>query len=122
MVLNKAISLSSEFIMKVEDAYKLLAEGAIEEAGSTRWDRIVIEIKIYEKMASFIYWCYEGDKKIQGNGSVPIDMKARIIDAVLFIRDDLIETTGDRIWGMEFSLTNEGKFNIEYSYTKPNGF
>lgn len=40
-------------------------------------------------------------------------------DACLFLRDDLIKTTGNRIWGLTFTLHPDEKFNIEYDYKKP---
>lgn len=40
-------------------------------------------------------------------------------DAALFLRDNLLQSTGDRIWGLTFTLYRDGKFNIEYDYNKP---
>lgn len=39
--------------------------------------------------------------------------------ALVFLRDDLLRTTGQRIWGLTFTLYPDGKFNIEYDYNKP---
>lgn len=43
-------------------------------------------------------------------------------DALLYLRDDLLKTTGQRIWGLTFTLYPNGKFNIEYDYNKPEGY
>jgi hypothetical protein len=43
-------------------------------------------------------------------------------DACLFLREDLLRTTGNRIWGLTFTLYSDGKFNIEYDYNKPEGY
>jgi hypothetical protein len=45
-----------------------------------------------------------------------------IQEAALFLRDDLLRTTGQRIWGLTFTLFPTGKFNIEYDYNKPDGY
>lgn len=44
------------------------------------------------------------------------------LDAALFIRDDLLSTTGQRIWGLMFTLYPDGKFNIDYDYKIPDGY
>ena len=38
------------------------------------------------------------------------------------LRDDLLATTGARIWGLTFTLHPEGKFKIEYDYNKPEDY
>ena len=43
-------------------------------------------------------------------------------NAALFLRDDLLRTTGQRIWGLTFTLYPDGKFKIEYDYNKPEGY
>ncbi len=45
-----------------------------------------------------------------------------ISDACFFLRDDLLRTTGQRIWGLKFTLYPTGKFNIEYDYNMPEGY
>ena len=42
--------------------------------------------------------------------------------ALYFLRDDLLRTTGQRIWGLTFTLFPDGKFKIEYDYNKPEGY
>lgn len=42
-----------------------------------------------------------------------------IQDACLFLRKHFYELTGNRIWGLTFTLYPTGKFNIEYDYNKP---
>ena len=45
-----------------------------------------------------------------------------ISDPCLFLRDDLLRTTGQRIWGLTFTLFPDGQFKIEYDYNKPEGY
>lgn len=42
--------------------------------------------------------------------------------AALNLRDDILITTGHRIWGVVFTLYSDGKFNIEYDYNEPEGY
>ncbi|MEO8121765.1 MAG: hypothetical protein ABI606_20885 [Rhodoferax sp.] len=44
------------------------------------------------------------------------------MDAALYLRDDLLKTTGERIWGLTFTLYPTGKFKIDYDYNKPEGY
>lgn len=45
-----------------------------------------------------------------------------VSDGVIYLRDNLLATTGQRIWGLTFTLYPDGKFNIEYDYNKPEGY
>ncbi|MBQ4862745.1 hypothetical protein J8L98_13695 [Pseudoalteromonas sp. MMG013] len=36
-----------------------------------------------------------------------------------FLRGNLLETTGDKIWGFTFTLYPDGQFNIDYTYDMP---
>lgn len=33
-----------------------------------------------------------------------------------------MRTTGQRIWGVTFTLYTDGKFDVEYNYNKPEGY
>ncbi len=105
--------------MNTEDAYRLIAQQSIEMAGTIVWERLIAEIKVYEKMSSVINWAYVDGKKIQGDGAASIHLNSQASQAVLFLRDNLLETTGQRIWGLTFTFTRDGNFNIEYDYEKP---
>lgn len=43
-------------------------------------------------------------------------------EACLFLRDDLLRTTNQRIWGLTFTLRPDGKFDLQYDYNKPQGY
>lgn len=45
-----------------------------------------------------------------------------IYDASLALRNHILNLTGDRIWGLTFTLYPNGKFNIEYDYQKPKDY
>lgn len=43
-------------------------------------------------------------------------MADKVLNASLFLRDDILQTTGERISGFVFTLQNDGKFHIDYQY------
>jgi hypothetical protein len=49
-------------------------------------------------------------------------MLLNVKKAFVFIRDHLLATTGQRIWGLTFTLYPDGKFNIEYDYQRPDWY
>ncbi|HEY0893706.1 MAG TPA: hypothetical protein VGE32_11665 [Cellvibrio sp.] len=108
--------------MNTEEAYQAIAQEAIEEAGDSLWDSVVVEAKIFEKASKVTHWIIFKGKKSQGNGDASSAAWGMASKGRLFLRDNLLETTGERIWGFTFTLTRDGNFNIEYDYEKPEGF
>jgi hypothetical protein len=104
-----------------EEAYNELAKAAHDFTRGRPWDIAVCQCQIYHKMASSSVWLVKDEAVVnQGLGwpTSGIDQ----CGAALFLRDNLLATTGDRIWGLTFTLYPDGKFNIEYDYTKPEGY
>lgn len=84
--------------------------------GESVWTCMVLKAQIYSGMVS-------GEFSIISANSVDETKYVKAIsEAVLFLRDDLLATTGDRIWGLTFTLYPDGKFKIEYDYNKPEGY
>lgn len=108
--------------MNVEKAYQVIATCAQLEAGSLSWDFLTVESKNFFKMAEIIHWVNQGGKRMQSNGAIDFDMSMKQLESILLIRDNLIETTGQRIWGLTFTLWPNGKFNLEYDYNKPDDY
>lgn len=105
----------------VEDAYNELARGIIDFVGGRAWDKALCCCKIYQKMASVNYLLEKSgdiDEKALGWPDTSIDSGK----AAIFIRDDIFEKNGNRIWGLIFTLHPDGKFNIEYDYNKPEDY
>lgn len=107
----------------VEEAYNALGRYVLAFIGNRAWEEAGCSCHIYSKMASGSHWLkhigmvdekggFEGDSDAMWDG----------LDAALFLRDDLLRTTGHRIWGLTFTLYPDGKFNIEYDYNKPEGY
>lgn len=105
----------------VEDAYQMLAQTALDFVKSRDWDKAYCRCHIFERMASSVNWLeYKDieDKKSLGWPAPGLSASS----AALFLRDDLLKTTGQRIWSLTFTLYPNGKFSIEYDYEKPKGY
>lgn len=105
--------------MNIENTYEKIAELCCLYAGSSKWDELILETEIFAKMASITQWIKFENKKIQASQGLPVSKTFELLNAILSIRDDLIKTTGKRIWGLTFTLFPDGKFEIEYDYNKP---
>ena len=61
----------------------------------------------------------ESGSLFDGGREVSLTETKQKTSAIRFLRDDLLRTTGQRIWGLTFNLYPDGKFKIEYDYNKP---
>jgi hypothetical protein len=117
--------LRSEVYMKfntVETAYSALADYLQAFVGDRRWDAATVDMKVFETMAKGAQsFEYQGLIDATGGFEGASDAIWTGLDAAIFLRDDLLKTTGQRIWGLSFTLYPTGKFNIEYDYDKPEG-
>ncbi|GAA6143881.1 hypothetical protein NBRC116584_37000 [Hydrogenophaga sp. 5NK40-0174] len=110
-------------VESVEHAYKLISTYLLAFADDRSWDLLACKIQIFEKMATGRQWLHVGGETVRQGGfrSSPYAVWDGM-DAALFLRDDLLRSTGQRIWGLTFTLYPDGKFNIEYDYNKPEGY
>ena len=107
----------------VENAYEVLAQYILSFVGSRSWDKGICKIGIFEKMAKGEQWLiFNGHKDEKGGFENDQTAIWNELDAAVFLRDDLLKTTGRRIWGLTFTLYPTGKFNIEYDYEKPEDY
>lgn len=90
--------------MNVESAYTTLSEYAIARAGDHDWRTIILSIDIFEKACSYDVCFFESDQKKQSQIETAIELDVALTNAALFLRDDLLINSGDRIWGLEFVL------------------
>lgn len=102
----------------VEDAYRELASGIVDFAAGRSWERACCKCEIYDKMASATYWL-EGSGNIDRDALGWPDSSINIGQAAIFIRNNILATGGQRIWGLTFSLFPDGKFDLEYDYSRP---
>lgn len=105
----------------VEQAYQMIKESITDFIKDRNWDRGICKCQIFSKMASSTHCLeYKGVEDSMALGWPSKGISAG--DAALFLRDDLLKTTGQRIWGLTFILFPDGKFRIEYDYDKPDGY
>lgn len=102
-------------INSVESAYEALGNGIIEFIAGRAWDFAQGKYEVAPGYTSH-RWSRTHDGIEDRKGDVPsTDSSA----ALTFLRENLLRTTGQRIWGLTFTLYPDGKFNIEYDYNKP---
>jgi hypothetical protein len=104
----------------VEQAHQELKDACIAFVRGRPWDSVTCHAVILNKMARIqIYLVH--DNRIERDRLAGTDAVAAPEDAALFLRDDLLKTTGERIWGLTFTLYPDGRFNIEFDCNKPRG-
>jgi hypothetical protein len=105
--------------MNVENAYRQLAQAVVSFCADSEWDSAGTKTSIFSKMTESNYWRRLGEEITENDRFPPFEIGSEASRAALFLRDNLQKTTGQRIWGITFTLYPDGKFNIEYDYTKP---
>lgn len=107
----------------IDQAYEYLTEYSLAFADGRPWDLIHVDFSIYFKMATADHFLiYKGNKINVGGFENNSDAIWTGLDATIFIRDYMVKVTGDRIWGLKFTLYPNGKFEIEYDYNKPKDY
>jgi len=109
-------------INTVEDAYQAIGRDIASFPNGRAWDLASGRYDVYSIMVSCKWWLENNgviDKKWNEGDE---QFNALACDAALFLRDNLLKTTGQRIWGLTFTLFPDGKFRIEYDYDKPEGY
>jgi hypothetical protein len=111
-------------LASVEDAYQSLSKLAMDFVATRVWDVVGVSAQITQGAVTLSdYWLMSNgvrDEQAVGWGNNNVLRSAT--NAIRFLRDDLLRTTGQRIWGLTFTLYPDGKFNIEYDYNKPEGY
>ena len=106
-------------IMFENQAYMIFAESIQDFIKDRPWDKGVCECKIYQEMVRSSNW-------LEFKGSVNEESldwgTVSVAEAALFLRKNVLNISGDRIWGLTFTLYPTGKFKIEYDYEKPEGY
>lgn len=99
-------------ITSVEEAYSYLAKAMINASDMHSWTNLILKVQAYSDMVSSEFLIVM-DENVDETKYVK-----SVSEAVLFLRNNLLATTGQRIWGLTFTLYPDGKFNIEYDYNK----
>lgn|SRR5690554_6301668 len=109
--------------MTAEEAYENLAAYALACLTEEDWDFLTIKSNIYDQMSSSkVILTIKDEDHYLKQSSVPFALSDDRNIATLFLRDNILETTGKRIWGMNFSLAKDGEMKINYNYDKPESY
>lgn len=105
----------------LESAYAEIAEVLLEKVPDEDWQILSVTCQITSKSSGNSI-----TEKLSKQGQMESFScglgAAKILDAVLYLRNEMLEDTGHPIYGMVFKLTHDYKFKIEYSYDQPNGY
>lgn len=109
-------------IDSVEHAYECIAKQILAFVDDRAWHSAGAKYEVFQASVGASWWReIDGEKDAQGSFP-PRGLSSLATKSALFLRDDLLKTTGQRIWGLTFTLYPDGKFNIEYDYNKPDGY
>ncbi|WP_139214122.1 hypothetical protein [Atopomonas hussainii] len=107
----------------VEEAYCRLAAYVLGFIDGRQWECAGCHMQIFQKMASGSQWfIYNGGREEKGGFERNPSALWEGLDAAIYLRDDLLEKDGSRIWGVFFTLYPDGRFNVEYDYNKPDDY
>lgn len=120
--LNGSRSDNEGKMKSVEEAYQVIANSLAIRAQHDDWSLIELKARVLRGNCSSM----ETLELTPQLGSQPIslgvDSAFAIDEAALFLRDELLRATGQRIWGLTFTLYPSGQFKIEYSYNRLEGY
>lgn len=102
------------------EAYEVLAKHLLIYAGGDKWDKLILKAEIYKSMTRSFESIVWQESIIDEYRKMPLDLATSC--AYRYLRDHLLQTTGNRIWGLTFTLYPDGKFEIEYDYDKPEDY
>ena len=107
----------------IEQAYDALGAYVLCFVGDRPWETAACRMQIYSRMASATQWLVSNGA-VDETGGFDTNPNAmwQGLDAALFLRDQMMKRDGRRIWGLTFTLHPDGKFDLQYSYDKPEGY
>lgn len=115
--------MSDEFqFQNVEEAYQAIAEDVMAFPGERAWDEVVGKYGIYSTVVESRWWLVKDgcvDEKWNGGSE---DFNLRAFSALRYLKDNILKSGGDRIWGLTFTVYPNGQFNIEYNYNTPEDY
>jgi hypothetical protein len=105
----------------INEAYEAVAQYLWGFIGGREWSKAVALFTVFPDYVRGEQWLFNSNDEIDSfggfeGGSQPM---FRGLDAASYLRDEMLRTTGDLIWGIKFTLYPSGKFEIEYDYNKP---
>lgn len=109
-------------IISVEDAYHAIAQEILCFVSTRNWESAGGIYQILRSSTAKRWFVVSHGVKTRKGDLPPLEARSIAGDALFFLRDDLLKTTGQRIWGLTFNLYPDGKFNIAYDYNKPEDY
>lgn len=109
-------------ISNEDEAYHILAKAFLEHAGDDMWDKLVLNTKIFNKMSRSEKTIYSSEKVVEEYRELSNGILLSEHDAAMYLKEYIYNLTGDRIWGLTFTLYPDRKFEIEYDYDKPEDY
>ncbi|QTL37582.1 hypothetical protein [Pseudoalteromonas viridis] len=106
--------------MNTEQAYNVIANVLFAHfEPSEQFDKLELKMEIGDGATKRQVWKYFNGVSSQPVGKrLPMQAGNDLEEAAFFLRDNLLETTGEQIWGLTFTLFPDSSFNIEYTYEK----
>jgi hypothetical protein len=117
-----SVSTGNVRVVTVEQAYQLIANEVLAFVGDQHWIEAGGHYRTLLGSVDGSWWRKSDDGIDERGMDVPRDITRAAFAAARFLRDNLLASTGDRIWGLTFTLYPDGKFKIEYDYNKPEGY
>jgi hypothetical protein len=105
-----------------DGAYQMLAKVALDFVKDRDWSKAVCKCQIYDGMVSSSEWLESVTGEVDDKALDWGDTSLSAADAAEFLKNDLLQKTGSRIWGLTCTLYPTGKFNIDYDYNKPEDY
>lgn len=109
-------------ISSAEDAYRAIEQEILCFVGSRNWESAKAMHQVFTTSTATKWSVVSTGEETRKGNLPPFEAASVASDAVLYLRDDLLKTTGQRIWGLTFTLYPDGKFNIEYDFDKPEDY
>jgi hypothetical protein len=111
-------------VASVESAYEHLAHYVLDFIESRNWDEAGCKAEVTSHSVGLRdTWLSSSnvvDNKALGWGNSEISSNA--MQAIRYLQQEMLRTTGHRIWGLTFTLFPNGKFKLAYDYDKPEGY
>lgn len=101
--------------------YQNLANSLLSNMSSESWDKIILTADILRDNASSISFILY-DKGSEVSQELTFETVFAINDLLIELRNIMLHSTGNRIWGLLFTLYPDGRFEIEYDYDKPDDY
>jgi hypothetical protein len=104
-------------------AYKYISDELLAFANGRNWDKVSFQYGLFNGMVETqkTILTFDGMDDYEYH-EIPFEIGCKSLEAILFLKEYILNLTGDRIWGLTFTLYPTGKFNIEYDYNKPEDY